>query len=86
MLASTVQFSSNDQPPITPTPTGTEFTGAGVKTSDLAAVPSGPNNVPDNDPSHHAFHAEAVLVQPKPPVPNSQRSTHELTTVRQTLT
>ncbi len=38
MLASTVQFSSNDQPPITP-PKQDEFTGAGVEGS-LSAVPS----------------------------------------------
>ena len=50
MLASTVQFSSNDQPPITPTPEGLKFTGAGVPKTDLAAVPSGPNNVPARIP------------------------------------
>ena len=89
MLASTVQFSSNDQPPITPTPEGLKFTGAGVPKTDLAAVPSGPNNVPDpQDPSDSTLHAPKCSTSAvrRPCVPNSQRSTHEQTTVRHTLT
>ena len=89
MLASTVQFSSNDQPPITPTPEGLKFTGAGVPKTDLAAVPSGPNNVPDTHHPHEpALHAPKRSTRdPKDrAVPNSQRSTHELATVRQALT
>ena len=40
MLASTVQFSSNDQPPTTP-PTSNEFTGAGIaKVQTFQSVPS----------------------------------------------
>jgi hypothetical protein len=39
MLASTVQFSNNDQPPITPNPYGSECTGAGTEGSQTA-IPS----------------------------------------------
>jgi len=56
MLASTVQFSNNDQPPITPPLTG-EFTGAGAEES---SFPQTPNSVPGQVPSEdHAFHALA---------------------------
>ena len=83
MLASTVQFSSNDQPPNTPTRKQARFTGAGVLKTDHTAVPSGPNNVPDTTPPHpDSFHAPegAVLeAQKDQGVPNSQRSTHERT-------
>jgi hypothetical protein len=39
MLASTVQFSSNDQPPTTP-PLQGEFTGAGITKGELTLAPS----------------------------------------------
>jgi hypothetical protein len=81
MLASTVQFSSNDQPPVTPTPKGkaspgsalkTTANGRALRTQQRARHPTPPNS----------FHAseEAVLEMSQAQVPNSQRSTHELTT------
>src|SRR5690606_37929295 len=50
MLAYTVQFSNNDQPPITPE-TNPEFTGAG---SEGSLFPQTPNSVPDT--LAHWFH------------------------------
>jgi hypothetical protein len=91
MLASTVQFSSNDQPPATPTQLRVKYTGVGTEghhhTEVRMAVPSGPNNVPDTThpqpPTFHAPTAEAestVLAgRSRPIMPNSQRSTHERT-------
>src|SRR5689334_23876512 len=43
MLASTVQFSNNDQPPVTPLETS-EYTGADTEGS---SFPQTPNSVPD---------------------------------------
>ena len=58
MLASTVQFSNNDQTPVTPHPHREEDTGAGTEDKTITAVPSGPNNVPDTIPIPSlAFHA-----------------------------
>ncbi|GAA4940546.1 hypothetical protein GCM10023238_02800 [Streptomyces heliomycini] len=60
MLASTVQFSNNDQPPITPGP-NPECTGAGTEGSHTA-VPSDTQQRARH--SRHPivpFHAEAVL-------------------------
>ena len=45
MLASTVQFSNNDQPPITPTHTG-EFTGAGTEGRPSRPYPQNPTACP----------------------------------------
>ena len=65
MLASTVQFSNNDQPPTTP-PLQGEFTGAGIpKTQPLTwPCPQTPNSVPDTPATQSPFHAEAVLGRP----------------------
>ncbi|WP_234356472.1 hypothetical protein, partial [Streptomyces sp. NRRL F-2295] len=46
MLASTVQFSNNDQPPTTP-PKTDEFTGAGSEGTTIRPHPQTPNNVPN---------------------------------------
>lgn len=46
MLASTVQFSNNDQPPTTP-PLQGEFTGAGTEDTTSRPYPQTPNSVPD---------------------------------------
>ena len=55
MLASTVQFSNNDQPPITP-PIPGEYTGAGTKaTSNNRPYPQTPNSVPDTPNPHSHF-------------------------------
>ena len=87
MLASTVQFSNNDQPPITPNRSWSSL-GPASKTG-LAAVPS--------DTQQHArpgFRPEivrstllrAVLAASDPRSwPNNQRSTHELTSIRRSL-
>ena len=63
MLASTVQFSSNDQPPTTP-PTNDEFTGAGITKGELTLAPSDTQQRARHDSLTHTFHAEAVLVKP----------------------
>jgi hypothetical protein len=64
MLASTVQFSSNDQPPTTP-PTNDEFTGAGItKVQTFQSVPSDTQQRARHDSLTLTFHAEAVLVKP----------------------
>jgi hypothetical protein len=80
MLASTVQFSNNDQPPITPNQSF-ECTGAGTEGSRERPCPQTPNNVPDHSPPEdHAFHTPsgAVLTASDPGNrPNNQRSTHE---------
>ncbi|SCD53673.1 hypothetical protein GA0115242_10801, partial [Streptomyces sp. SolWspMP-5a-2] len=44
MLASTVQFSNNDQPPITPNPYGSSALGPALKEQ---TFPQTPNSVPD---------------------------------------
>ena len=62
MLASTVQFSSNDQPPTTP-PTSNEFTGAGIAKGEQTLAPSDTQQRARHDPLTHTFHAEAVLVK-----------------------
>ena len=65
MLASTVQFSNNDQPPITPNQRS-ENTGAGTEGT---SFPQTPNSVPDQNPSEdHAFHTPkgAVLTASDP--------------------
>ncbi|GAA3847351.1 hypothetical protein GCM10023083_90590 [Streptomyces phyllanthi] len=46
MLASTVQFSNNDQPPTTPNQR-LEFTGAGTEDPATRPCPQTPNSVPD---------------------------------------
>ncbi|MCP2307920.1 hypothetical protein FHR36_001012 [Kitasatospora paracochleata] len=70
MLASTVQFSNNDQ-----TPTRT---GMGPALHEATSVPSGPNNVPDTvDPRIRVPRRSSTSALCSLPVPNSQRSTHE---------
>jgi hypothetical protein len=55
MLASTVQFSNNDQPPVTHRQRQ-RFTGAGI--SEGVSFPQTPNSVPGQSRSEdHAFHA-----------------------------
>ena len=80
MLASTVQFSNNDQPPITPNPYGSECTGAGTEGPDRQSVPSDtqqrarhPRRFP------HSFHTPEGSTgrRRRSSVPNNQRSTHE---------
>ena len=73
MLASTVQFSNNDQPPIT-LPQAASSLGPATEGS---SFPQTPNSVPDTFSQDPAFHAEAVLAVLILIVPSSQRSTHE---------
>jgi hypothetical protein len=63
MLASTVQFSNNDQPPITP-PLRASSLGPATE-GNLAAIPSDTQQRARHDPPRFTFHAEAVLVIPK---------------------
>ena len=83
MLASTVQFSNNDQPPITPAKRRSAL-GSALEGSRKPAVPS--DTQQRARPSPHprsAFHApkDSTCGPSWPTVPSSQRSTHELTTV-----
>ena len=54
MLASTVQFSNNDQTPTPDTLTGASR-GTGTEVQAITAIPSGPNNVPDTPDSGLRF-------------------------------
>src|SRR5690242_13270693 len=74
MLASTVQFSNNDQPPVTH---HSRDASPGPATEERS-FPQTPNSVPDTfHPPIPVFHAEAVLTGGIQTVPNNQRSTHE---------
>ena len=77
MLASTVQFSNNDQPPITPS-NKLECTGAGTERRPTAA-PSDPTACPTPSPLPSTFHAPKSSTgrRRRSSVPSSQRSTHE---------
>ena len=78
MLASTVQFSNNDQPPTTPTHRLSSLGPAPKDRHKNARTLRHPTARPTPSPTRSAFHAEAVLVMPsEPSVPSSQRSTHE---------
>jgi hypothetical protein len=80
MLASTVQFSNNDQPPITP-PLQVSALGPATE-GDLTAIPSDTQQRARPDRSSTTFHAEAVLAvinQPcrivnVPPMSNQHRT------------
>ena len=79
MLASTVQFSNNNQPPATPPTTG-EYTGTGnPKDQDThARALRHPTACPTPPNPTSAFHApKSSTRQQAPRRPNSQRSTHE---------
>ena len=57
MLASTVQFSNNDQPPVTPT-TKAENTGAGTEDKTIRPCPQDPTTCPTHSPDDPTpFHA-----------------------------
>jgi hypothetical protein len=80
MLASTVQFSNNDQPPVTAR-TQRTCTGAGTQGHPTSRPrPQTPNSVPDTPapPPPRSTPSRAVLERrSRPRAPNSQRSTHE---------
>ncbi len=74
MLASTVQFSNNDQPPVT-THRSRSLPGPALKEVHSLRHPTA---CPTPSPPVLPFHAEAVLRRPSwSRVPSSQRSTHE---------
>jgi hypothetical protein len=75
MLASTMQFSSNDPSPAAKRSRASQR--ARSPTKERIIVPSGPNSVPD--PTHHdpSSTPEGSTNDSQPIVPNSQRSTHE---------
>ena len=75
MLASTVQFSNNDQPPITPE-LHSEFTGAGIEGVHSLRHPTA---CPAHSPLPSTFHAPKSCTRRRrrSSVPNNQRSTHE---------
>lgn len=80
MLASTVQFSNNDQPPITP-PLRASSLGPATE-GNLAAIPSDTQQRARHDRPSPTFHAEAVLVKNNlscrivnvPPMSNHRRT------------
>jgi hypothetical protein len=79
MLASTVQFSNNDQPPITP-PLQASSLGPATEGSLYGHTFRYPTACPAR-PIHHHVPRRSSTSSDQPVVPNSQRSTHELTTV-----
>lgn len=79
MLASTVQFSNNDQPPVTH-PHGMVYRDrCQDEEAGSRPCPQTPNSVPDSlTLTALSFHAEAVLERADRLIlPSSQRSTHE---------
>ena len=77
MLASTVQFSNNDQPPITPS---FHSSALGPATEENHSLRH-PTACPTPSPSlSHVPRRSSTGDQRRSSVPNNQRSTHELTT------
>ncbi|MGF6944381.1 hypothetical protein BKA18_004234 [Streptomyces auratus] len=79
MLASTVQFSSNDQPPTTPTRRLSSLGPASRRASNARTLRY-PTACPAHSIHHHVPRRSSTSDN-QPSAPNSQRSTHELTTV-----
>ena len=76
MLASTVQFSNNDQPPVTH---HSRDASPGPATEERS-FPQTPNSVPDTLASSSSVpRRSSTGKRRRPSVPNNQRSTHELT-------
>ena len=65
MLASTVQFSNNDQPPITPADSASSL-GPATEGTTLRPFPQTPNSVPDPTRSRPVFHARSSTHSPQP--------------------
>lgn len=76
MLASTVQFSNNDQPPITPNPYGPSALGPALRKVHSLRHPTA---CPTHSPLPSTFHApkSSTRRRRRSSVPSSQRSTHE---------
>jgi hypothetical protein len=75
MLASTVQFSNNDQPPITPS--SDEFTGAGNQRNRLKKPAPSDTQQRARPDRPFPLSTPKQYSKKQPAVPNSQRSTHE---------
>jgi hypothetical protein len=75
MLASTVQFSNNDQPPITPPLQASSLGPALRKVHSLRH----PTACPTHSPLPSTFHTpkSSTRRRRRPSMPSSQRSTHE---------
>jgi hypothetical protein len=77
MLASTVQFSNNDQPPVT-TCRSRPLPGPASRRQTKRPCPQTPNSVPDTprrqDRVPRRSSTNALIIRS---VPSSQRSTHE---------
>ena len=80
MLASTVQFSSNDQPPITP-PLQASSLGPATEGHRQQPVPSDTQQRARHSRSGSCIPRRSSTSDNQSSVPSSQRSTHELTTV-----
>jgi len=78
MLASTVQFSNNDQPPTTPTSRGVHW-GRQPEGQANARTLRHPTARPTRPTSPHVPRRSSTSDN-QPIAPNSQRSTHEQTT------
>lgn len=77
MLASTVQFSNNDQPPITLPKTG-KFTGAGIEDRPCGRALRHPTACPTSPVHRCCVPRRSSTNSPVTPNrPSSQRSTHE---------
>jgi hypothetical protein len=77
MLASTVQFSNNDQPPATPPHQG-EYTGTGNRRTSNSPCPQTPNSAPGTPRPPCVPHPrKSSTSSSNHDAPNSQRSTHE---------
>jgi hypothetical protein len=76
MLASTVQFSSNDQPPTTPTRRLSSLGPASRRSDSKVRTLRHPTACPTH-PIHHHVPRRSSTSSNQPNVPNSQRSTHE---------
>ena len=84
MLASTVQFSNNDQPPITPLTSWRVHWGRHRRTAASRPYPQTPNSVPDptatRDPAFHArravltAHNQPCRIINVPPMSNQRRT------------
>ncbi|TQL00060.1 hypothetical protein FB563_5144 [Streptomyces puniciscabiei] len=79
MLASTVQFSNNDQPPITPPEDPVSSLGPATEENHSLRHPTA---CPTPSPLLRSVpRRSSTRKRSRPSVPSSQRSTHELTTV-----
>jgi hypothetical protein len=77
MLASTVQFSNNDQTPAANTHQGMSPMGPASQRRTTTSFPQDPTACPTRPAPIRVPHPEGQYWRSSPTVPNSQRSTHE---------